>query len=52
MRFVIDLDWTAADHVEGTVAWTDADKAVPVMFSGWLDLLRLLEREGKDNGRH
>ncbi len=41
MRYVIDLDHDGDGHARGTV--TDGGGAAPVAFSGWLELLRLLE---------
>jgi hypothetical protein len=40
MRLVIDVDAPAGDHPQGSVV-TDGGRAV--VFSGWLDLLRVLE---------
>ena len=40
-RFIVDLERTADDHVEGVVRRDGAAEAVP--FSGWLELLSLME---------
>jgi hypothetical protein len=42
MRFIIDIDEGEADRVEGHVR-RESDQA-PSSFSGWLELLSLLER--------
>ena len=51
MRFVVDINWADDDQVEGTIAWAGSDVRRPVVFSGLLELLRLLEREARDGGR-
>lgn len=42
MRFIIDIDDGQSDRVEGHVR-RESDQA-PASFSGWLELLSLLER--------
>ena len=42
MRYIIDIDDAQADRVEGHVT-RESDMA-PSSFSGWLELLSLLER--------
>ncbi len=41
MRFIIDIDNNQADRVEGNV--TRESDQIPSSFSGWLELLSLLE---------
>ncbi len=41
MRLVLELFPTADGRVEGWIAGADADRQL--FFSGWLELLRLLE---------
>ncbi|HEY9559027.1 MAG TPA: hypothetical protein VIR58_19990 [Acidimicrobiales bacterium] len=48
MRFTIDLDSDADSRVSGLVATADGS---PVPFSGWLQLLRVLEDGTQDNER-
>lgn len=43
MRFVVELGVGPAGAVEGTVTRGEADTPSP--FSGWLELLRLLEEQ-------
>ena len=40
-RYVIDLERTADDHVEGVLRRDGLSEPVP--FSGWIELLSLLE---------
>ena len=41
MRYVIELERTADDHVEGVLRRDGMSESLP--FSGWLELLSLLE---------
>ena len=41
VRFVLELSPTADGRVEGSVGWDGVERSV--RFSGWLELLRLLE---------
>lgn len=40
-RYIVELERTADDHVEGVVRRDGTTEAVP--FSGWLELLSLME---------
>lgn len=48
MRYIIDIDDARRDRVEGHVI-RESDQ-VPSSFSGWLELLSLLERPGPGPG--
>jgi hypothetical protein len=48
MRYIIDIDDARRDRVEGHV--TRESDQVPSSFSGWLELLSLLERPGPGPG--
>jgi hypothetical protein len=41
-RYIVDLERTADDHIEGVVARDGLSEPVP--FHGWIELLSLLER--------
>jgi len=41
-RYIIELERTADDHIEGVVARDGLSEPVP--FHGWIELLSLLER--------
>jgi hypothetical protein len=47
VRVVIDFDQGPPDSVEGVL---DLDGQEPIRFSGWLELLRLLEQAGRTAG--
>jgi hypothetical protein len=41
-RYIVELERTADDHIEGVVGRDGLSEAVP--FHGWIELLSLLER--------
>jgi hypothetical protein len=49
-RFVVELHRTEAGGVEGVVTWEGTCQAQP--FSGWLELLRLLETVENQSSGH
>jgi hypothetical protein len=50
VRFVIDVLRTEDDRVEGVV--TREGGETPVRFSGWLELMHVLEPAAADDRRH
>jgi hypothetical protein len=47
MRVVIDFDQVASDELEGSLQFVGEQ---PNRFSGWLELLRLLEQASRTAG--
>ena len=47
MRVVIDFEQVAGDELEGSLRFVGEP---PSRFSGWLELLRLLEEAGRTVG--
>jgi hypothetical protein len=50
VRFVIDVLRTEDDRVEGVVTRDGGE--TPVRFSGWLELMHVLEPAAVDDRRH